>query len=373
MNFYEVLELPSDCTSKDITKNFRRLALVNHPDRGGNTQTFQKINEAYEVLSDPQKRSDYDHKLKYQSSPFNNGGGGGGGQHPFSFNQMFANMFNQPINLNNLFRSMNIKFNRPSKRLQDEHQTISVTFAEAMNDIHKFQTKTVESICSSCCKKCSSCDGQGFVLQPMNNNMMIQTVQQMRCTPCNSSGICFQKQYNCPCVQGTSKRQIQVQFDMKKHDILNLQKKYDKLGTQTPNFIDVSGDLFIKCDLTLPSKCMLQSNGDIVYQPTINSIDMLCGIDIHLPTELLYTKPISIPCMSIQAPFKIILENQGIFINENNQRSNILIEPIVNYEDCKAVTEIQKHQLQCIFHRKKQNTQNDTLNGSNIQQETINE
>ena len=131
MNFYEVLELQNDCTAKDITKNFRRLALVNHPDRGGNTQKFQQINEAYEVLNDPQKRSDYDNKLRQPKTPngfpfpnFNN-----------NFNNMFNNMFQQPINLNNLFRSMNIRFDRPPKKLQDEHKTITISFAEAMHDI----------------------------------------------------------------------------------------------------------------------------------------------------------------------------------------------------------------------------------------------
>jgi DnaJ-class molecular chaperone len=379
MNFYEVLQLPTDCTAKDITKNFRQLALKNHPDRGGNTQQFQKINEAYEVLSDPQKRADYDHKLKYQSASPNHGGNSPFGNTPFGggFNQMFSNMFQQPINLNNLFRSMNIRFNRTPKRLPDEHKTIDITFAEAMHDITKFQLKHIESLCQKCCSKCPSCEGQGFVMQPMNHNMMIQTVQQMRCNNCNQTGIAFHKQSFCICAEGKLQNQVvKIQFDMKKHDILNLQKKYESLGTQPMNFIDIEGDLYLKCKLILPDKCLLQSNGDIIYQPELNSIDMLCGTTLHLPTDLLYDQPIVIPPLSLKASYKYTIENQGIYINENNQRSKIIIEPIINYDDTKMVSEVQIHQLKCIFQRNQQNKnimQNDTLNDSNIQQETINE
>jgi glycosyltransferase involved in cell wall biosynthesis len=66
-------------------------------------------------------------------------------------------------------------------------------------------------------------------MQPMNHNMMIQTVQQMRCQTCtNHSGIILRKQSNCNCnSQGKIMSHVQLQFDMKKYDILNLQKKYE--------------------------------------------------------------------------------------------------------------------------------------------------
>ncbi|KAL3796472.1 hypothetical protein ACHAWO_011344 [Cyclotella atomus] len=70
---YEVLEIKSDAELIDIKKAYRRLALKHHPDRNGgsaeSTERFKKISDAYNVLSDPTSRRDYDLSLKFPSSP----------------------------------------------------------------------------------------------------------------------------------------------------------------------------------------------------------------------------------------------------------------------------------------------------------------
>ena len=61
MTHYDTLQIPSTATPEQIKKQFRKLSLEYHPDRpNGNASLFQQINEAYEVLSDPVKRSAYD-------------------------------------------------------------------------------------------------------------------------------------------------------------------------------------------------------------------------------------------------------------------------------------------------------------------------
>lgn len=59
-DYYNILGVNRDATAIEITKAFRKLARANHPDRGGSTENFQLINEAYSVLKDPKKRRDYD-------------------------------------------------------------------------------------------------------------------------------------------------------------------------------------------------------------------------------------------------------------------------------------------------------------------------
>ncbi|MBM3956859.1 MAG: J domain-containing protein, partial [Gemmatimonadetes bacterium] len=62
-DYYEVLQLPRNATPEDIRKAFRRLALKYHPDRnksGDASERFKEINEAYQVLSDPQRKAAYD-------------------------------------------------------------------------------------------------------------------------------------------------------------------------------------------------------------------------------------------------------------------------------------------------------------------------
>lgn len=60
MTLYEELELSKDCTFDDIKQQYRILAMKHHPDHGGSVEKFQKIKFAYEVLSDPTRRKQYD-------------------------------------------------------------------------------------------------------------------------------------------------------------------------------------------------------------------------------------------------------------------------------------------------------------------------
>ena len=64
-DYYEILQLNKKCNQDDIKKSYRKLALQYHPDRNkepGSEEKFKKISEAYEILSDPQKKHQYDNK-----------------------------------------------------------------------------------------------------------------------------------------------------------------------------------------------------------------------------------------------------------------------------------------------------------------------
>lgn len=77
-DFYKTLGISKDASSEEIKKAYRKLALKYHPDRGGGEEAskeFKKVNEAYQVLSDPQKRSQYD---QFGKTDFSSAGGQGG-------------------------------------------------------------------------------------------------------------------------------------------------------------------------------------------------------------------------------------------------------------------------------------------------------
>ena len=61
-NYYKILNVAENATQDEIKKSFRKLAKENHPDKGGDENTFKKINEAYETLSDENKRNQYDNR-----------------------------------------------------------------------------------------------------------------------------------------------------------------------------------------------------------------------------------------------------------------------------------------------------------------------
>jgi curved DNA-binding protein len=93
MEHYQTLGVSKTATPDEIKKAYRKLASQHHPDKGGDTAMFQKIQIAYDTLSDPEKRQQYDNPLP-QGNPF--GGFPGGG---FNFNgdinDLFGQMFNQ--------------------------------------------------------------------------------------------------------------------------------------------------------------------------------------------------------------------------------------------------------------------------------------
>lgn len=64
MNYYQILGVNESASQEDIKQAYRKLAMKNHPDRGGNTAEFQKISEAYDTLGDPNKRFEYDTQRK---------------------------------------------------------------------------------------------------------------------------------------------------------------------------------------------------------------------------------------------------------------------------------------------------------------------
>lgn len=108
MSHYETLGVPKNATSDDIKKAYRKLASQHHPDKGGDTATFQKIQAAYETLSDPGKKQEYDNP-RPQGFPNMGGFSFHGDDLNISeiFGQMFGGQFRNHAqgNRNQIFRT----------------------------------------------------------------------------------------------------------------------------------------------------------------------------------------------------------------------------------------------------------------------------
>ena len=93
MDYYSILGIPRTASPQEIKKSYKRLSMKHHPDRGGNNDDFIKVQQAYEVLSNSDKRNAYDHPQ--QANPF---GGQQQGQNPFAgtpFEHHFQHGFGQ--------------------------------------------------------------------------------------------------------------------------------------------------------------------------------------------------------------------------------------------------------------------------------------
>ena len=97
MNYYDLLGVSKNASDKQIKTAFRKLAAKHHPDKGGDHKKFTDLNEAYQVLSDPEKKSMYDQfgTVDPQQAGFSQGFGPGGFTGNGNFQDIFDQMFGE--------------------------------------------------------------------------------------------------------------------------------------------------------------------------------------------------------------------------------------------------------------------------------------
>jgi molecular chaperone DnaJ len=96
-DYYETLNLNQQASEAEIKKAYKRLAMKHHPDRNNgdskSTETFKEVKKAYDILSDPQKKSIYDQYGHAGIDQSGGGGGGGGGGDFGDFGDIFGDIF----------------------------------------------------------------------------------------------------------------------------------------------------------------------------------------------------------------------------------------------------------------------------------------
>jgi DnaJ-class molecular chaperone len=149
MNYYDVLGVPTDASEDAIKKAFRKLASQHHPDKGGDTTKFQQIQEAYETLSDGNKRQEYDHPPRqgftgnfhdhqtFGDDVFAQMFGAGGRSYGFRQQQMnnpdsmaqihitLSECYNGTVKVVQLSQSDSFSFNRPAGTLPGSRMRVA--------------------------------------------------------------------------------------------------------------------------------------------------------------------------------------------------------------------------------------------------------
>ena len=192
-DYYQLLGVAKSATPEELKKAYRKLAMKYHPDKNPGDKVaeskFKEISEAYEILSDPQKKSAYD---RYGHQAFENGGGRGGGD-PFrgqqhgGFGDIFGDIFEDFMGGG---RSAQAEANQ---RGSDLRYNLSVTLDEAYNGKKtkiKFKTaincdtcKSTGSRSKKSATNCSTCHGSGRVRAQQGFFAVERT-----CHTCNGTG-----------------------------------------------------------------------------------------------------------------------------------------------------------------------------------------
>ncbi len=192
-DFYEVLGVSRNASDEDLKKAFRRLAFEYHPDRNkenGAEDKFKEINEAYQVLSDQDKRARYD-QFGHAGLSGSAGSGFGGFDNMGGFGDIFDSFFGGAG-----FGRTNNRRNS-SVRGSDLQYTMSVKFEEAIFGTEKqFDIRRIES-CGRCrgsksepgaeIETCSTCSGTGQIRRSQQS-VLGQFVQVADCNSCRGDG-----------------------------------------------------------------------------------------------------------------------------------------------------------------------------------------
>lgn len=259
MDPYEVLSIPREAQDGSVKKAYHKLAMKHHPDKGGDPEQFKKIQAAYDILSDPQKRQNFDQ--------FGTAEGPGGFPPGFNANDMFSQMFGGAFGGAGL--------NQHARRANHEH-TITISLEDSYRGAVKNFKIALTKPCWTCQKKCTQCNGRGQVQVQMGPMVFAQP---------------------CPACQGVGtigKGCGECNFKSKKVENLNLELKIPKgiqngntltargLGEQGRTKHEDAGDLIFHIKIQDHPE-LLRQGDDLVWHTKISFEDSVNGKVIQAP------------------------------------------------------------------------------------------
>lgn len=200
-DYYEVLGVSRNATLDEIKKAYRKLAMQHHPDKGGDQAKFKEINEAYENLSDPQKKAGYD---RFGHSAGGQYGGGSGG---FDYSGFQSGGFSDLGDIFETFfgggasgfQQSGGQAKRPQgpQKGEDSEIEISLDFMEAVTGLKKVIEVSMLSTCDTCKGEgsepgtkivtCTTCKGAGEIRE-QRNSLFGAVMTSRVCHECHGEG-----------------------------------------------------------------------------------------------------------------------------------------------------------------------------------------
>lgn len=304
-DYYEILGVSRNATDSEIKKAFRQLALKYHPDRNpGNKEAeekFREINEAYSVLSDPQKRAQYDQfgRVLDNNQTF------AGDDFGFSiFEDLFGDTFGS------FFGSSSRSKSRPRKGSNIEME-LEIEFEESAKGAKKqiVVPKTVQ------CKRCGGTGAEpGAIITCPKCNGTGQFVHRQGfftmatpCPDCRGTGKFIKERCNECKGEGTVRErknlEIKIPAGIEDGMILRISGEGNSGLNGGPN-----GDLFVKINVK-KHKFFVRKGRDLHLELPVSFIDAILGKEMNIPTldgsETIKIKPGS------QPDDKIVLKGKG--------------------------------------------------------------
>lgn len=304
-DYYKTLGLEKTANEQEIKRAYRKLAHQHHPDKGGGDEKkFKEVSEAYQVLSDPEKRKQYDqfgHTFDYQSTAGGQGFGGFdfsgfGGQQDVEFD--FSN-------LGDIFETFFGGERTRESRGRDLEYRIEITFEQAAKGA-SIPLELEKDIYCDCPKiTCPDCQGHGKK-ETMRTTILGQFKSIQTCAKCQGAGKIAKA--DCPECQGKGTKKERVKLDV----VIPAGVK-DGMTVRVPsageaNISGKSGDLYLEVHLK-PHSQFYRKDDDIYFDLNLTFSQAALGDKIEIPI-INGSKKIKIPA-GIQSGKDIRLRNLG--------------------------------------------------------------
>ena len=297
-DYYEVLEISKDASNEDIKKAYRKLAKKYHPDinkEAGAEERFKEINEAYEVLNDPQKKQIYD---QYGFEGLEGSAGGFGGFDGFSsggfgdLNDIFDHIMGGMGGFSN-FGFGGSRSSRPNSPMKGDNRymQLSIEFLESIKGVNKTISINVDKKCEKCdgtgakskndIKTCKTCNGTGKVTRQTRTAFgIMQSV--VDCSDCNGTGKTIENK--CPECNGTGYINIKENVEVKIPAGISSGQQIRIAGYGERGYNGgPNGDLYIEI-LVRPHKFFVREGNDINIVIPISAVDATLGTKVDVPT-----------------------------------------------------------------------------------------
>nr|P42824.1 RecName: Full=DnaJ protein homolog 2; Flags: Precursor [Allium ampeloprasum]CAA54720.1 LDJ2 [Allium ampeloprasum] len=289
--YYEVLGVSKNATPEDLKKAYRKAAIKNHPDKGGDPEKFKEIGQAYEVLNDPEKREIYD---QYGEEGLKEGMGGGGGVHdPFDIFQSFFG--------GGGFGGGGSSRGRRQRRGEDVVHPLKVSLEDLYNGTSKKLSLSRNVLCTKCKGKgsksgasmnCASCQGSGMKVSIRQLGPgMIQQMQHP-CNECKGTGEMISDKDRCPQCKGEKVVQQKKVLEVHVEKGMQNGQKITFPGEADEAPDTVTGDIVFVLQQKEHPK-FKRKGDDLFYEHSLSLTEALCGFQFvltHLDNRQLLIK-----------------------------------------------------------------------------------
>ncbi len=281
-DLYEVLGVPRNASADDIKKAFRRLAMQYHPDRNKEASAearFKEVNAAYEVLSDPEKRSRYDR--------FGAAGIGGAGAQGFQGHEGFGG-FGDIFDA--FFRGTAGRRAGPQQG-SDLHATLEMTLEQAVSGMeHELTFERVER-CPDCRAtgqagatekpQCPECQGAGEIRR-VQQSLFGQYVNVAMCTRCRGEGSIVSDPCKTCRGQGLHRVTVTRTVNVPPGVDTGSQMRVAGEGDHGPRG-GPAGHLYLELRVR-PHEIFKRADHDLVYDLPLNIAQASLGTEVEIPT-----------------------------------------------------------------------------------------